>query len=164
VMEQDQPTLELAVAYADCYVLLHRCRSAERRQPILVELDGDPCEGIVEKAQQIMMMGGRRAWQFVLATVAHLPDEDDLLEYFGAGDFEYAWSVEENVAPFKGEIEAEVTRNPKLSKVIKGCYPRSAVLNEIRDRLMGAREDPFRDKPVGGVIWPKPTPDGSDGR
>jgi hypothetical protein len=163
-MDQDRSILKLAAAYAEWYVQLHRARPADPREPLLADLERDPCEGIAEKAQWIMTVGGRRAWQFVLATIACLPDEDDLLAYFGAGDFEYAWSVQENVAPLKGEIESEVAINSKLCKVIKGCYPRSQALCDIRDRLIGAPEDPFRDIPAGGVIWPKPKPDGPGGR
>jgi hypothetical protein len=85
-----------------------------------------------------MTVGGRRAWEFVLATIACLPDDEDLLRQFGAADFEYCWSVEENADPFLAEIESELSSNSKLRKAIEGCWPRSPALKELKERLIAS--------------------------
>jgi hypothetical protein len=148
IMADDSDLQRLAAAHAECFVKLHRKAAARTPGSLLFDLsEADPsCDESLDRARGIMTAGGRRAWQFVLATIAGLPDDEDLLEHFGAGDFEYCWSVEGNVDPFLAEIESELGTNPKLRKVLLGCWPRSAALSELRGRLISSGVLPERDR------------------
>jgi hypothetical protein len=139
-MADDNDLQGLAAAHAACFVKSHRRTVAEMnslRASLWIDTtQEDRCEESLERARWIMMFGGRRAWEFVLATIACLPDDRELLRHFGAGDFEYCWSVEENVDPFLAEIEGELGSNSKFREVILGCWPRSAALSEMRGRFI----------------------------
>jgi hypothetical protein len=137
-MADDRDLHSIAATHADCLAKSHRTALATKRSLLVDMSEEDSCAESLERARWIMTAGGRRAWEFVLATIASLPDDDELLRHVGAGDFEYCWSVEENVDQFLPEIASEVRSNSKLRKVLEGCWPRSAALAELRERLIVA--------------------------
>lgn len=124
----------LAEQYAAC--LAERVRSPPQQHMVVeieeVETAGERAES---RVHDILTLGGAAAWELILAIVKALPDDQEILEAFGAGVFEYPWCEEERVFAVRADLEERLRADPKLRTVVRSCWSGSETLGRILDRM-----------------------------